>query len=434
MKFNASKYSNYITLFYCISFFLVINGGLFSFLTKGTPFTIWRQILTFIGFSLLMCSFGRYKNRSLIKIEKDLLLLTFLCIPYCIYAFFFQGYSLIRVGFALWMYTAGFHVVLFSSYLLNSSKYNPRSIFKFFSLLGLFLSIGLIIDSQTLLFKFLVLSAHEDISYLAEEDLAMNRCSFLAESVSTFGVYFSFCVLSSFYLLYHSSKTKSQFFYLLCSFLPLIGSWFTGSRQIFVIVLFMFFAGFVYYVICAKGNRVILLVIFSIILIASGSVITSLLSSNKFLLERYLGDDKSTGKADDTRIRQWKNGIDYLQENKLVLLIGHGVGSVPIKGVREGEFIGSNYENTFLAKMVDVGLFGIVLVLFPVIQIFSSLRKYKKKSIFDYLILVLLFNYLFVALISPNGATLSTQYIMFLVLSIYIHREKFELENKYASC
>lgn len=299
MKFNASKYSNYITLFYCISFFLVINGGLFSFLTKGTPFTIWRQILTFIGFSLLMCSFGRYKNRSLIKIEKDLLLLTFLCIPYCIYAFFFQGYSLIRVGFALWMYTAGFHVVLFSSYLLNSSKYNPRSIFKFFSLLGLFLSIGLIIDSQTLLFKFLVLSAHEDISYLAEEDLAMNRCSFLAESVSTFGVYFSFCVLSSFYLLYHSSKTKSQFFYLLCSFLPLIGSWFTGSRQIFVIVLFMFFAGFVYYVICAKGNRVILLVIFSIILIASGSVITSLLSSNKFLLERYLGDDKSTGKADD---------------------------------------------------------------------------------------------------------------------------------------
>lgn len=42
MKFNASKYSNYITLFYCISFFLVINGGLFSFLTKGTPFTIWR--------------------------------------------------------------------------------------------------------------------------------------------------------------------------------------------------------------------------------------------------------------------------------------------------------------------------------------------------------------------------------------------------------
>ena len=164
MKFNASKYSNYITLFYCISFFLVINGGLFSFLTKGTPFTIWRQILTFIGFSLLMCSFGRYKNRSLIKIEKDLLLLTFLCIPYCIYAFFFQGYGLIRVGFALWMYTAGFHVVLFSSYLLNSSKYNPRSIFKFFSLLGLFLSIGLIIDSQTLLFKFLVLSAHEDIS------------------------------------------------------------------------------------------------------------------------------------------------------------------------------------------------------------------------------------------------------------------------------
>lgn len=133
MRIVSSKFSEYVVLFYYVSFFLVINGSLFSFLTKGSPLTIWRQILTFIGFSLLMCSFGRYKNRSLIKIEKDLLLLTFLCIPYCIYAFFFQGYGLIRVGFALWMYTAGFHVVLFSSYLLNSSKYNPRSIFKFFA-------------------------------------------------------------------------------------------------------------------------------------------------------------------------------------------------------------------------------------------------------------------------------------------------------------
>lgn len=64
-------------------------------------------------------------------------------------------------------------------------------------MLGLFISIGLIIDSQTMLFKFITIYANEDLANIDETILSQGRCSFLSESVSTFGVSFSFCVLSS---------------------------------------------------------------------------------------------------------------------------------------------------------------------------------------------------------------------------------------------
>lgn len=70
-------------------------------------------------------------------------------------------------------------------------------IFSFFAMLGLFISIGLIIDSQTMLFKFITIYANEDLANIDETILSQGRCSFLSESVSTFGVSFSFCVLSS---------------------------------------------------------------------------------------------------------------------------------------------------------------------------------------------------------------------------------------------
>lgn len=81
-------------------------------------------------------------------------------------------------------------------------------------MLGLFISIGLIIDSQTMLFKFITIYANEDLANIDETILSQGRCSFLSESVSTFGVSFSFCVLSSIIMYLKNKKDYVDYFIL----------------------------------------------------------------------------------------------------------------------------------------------------------------------------------------------------------------------------
>lgn len=153
-----------------------------------------------------------------------------------------------------------------------------------------------------------------------------------------------------------------------------------------------------------------------------------IISTNENLLYRYLGDNSTN--ADSERSLAWDEGMQYLTDNKHVILLGNGLGSVAVKGGLKGEFQGKAYESTFLAKMIDMGLCGILILLFPAFYIIWQIYKLKHKIFFDILSFTVIINYLFISLISPNGASVSTQYIMYLLVGIYIVRPYYCFENE----
>jgi len=80
--------------------------------------------------------------------------------------------------------------------------------------------------------------------------------------------------------------------------------------------------------------------------------------------------------------------------------------------------------------MIDMGLCGILILLFPAFYIIWQIYKLKHKIFFDILSFTVIINYLFISLISPNGASVSTQYIMYLLVGIYIVRPYYCFENE----
>lgn len=417
------KIGKSIVSFYYFSLFAILCGGLFSFLFKGTPLVSWRQMFTVIGFLIFLYYF-KINERRFVSVRNKLLRVTYYCLPFCIVGLFFQNYSFLRVGFSFWVYVAGFHLVLFPYILAARENFKPKTLFNFFAFLGLFFSIGLLIDSQTYIFKLLDPNTVESLTYLTEEDVTTGRCAFLADEVSTFGIYLSFCCASSAYLLCNTKGKLKQWYYILCVLMPILGSWYSGSRQIFFIVLLIAFFSMIYYAFCIKGNKGQIVVLSLFLFCAMSYYIVPMIAKNDKIAERYTGDSDG---GNSMRIRQWESGSKYFIDHPMALLIGNGIGSVTTKDIRPGEKVYSHYESTFLSKMLDIGFSGLLFVLFPVFLILKYIRQRNDRDLFDFLMLIIVFNYLFTSFISPNGSHPSTQYIMFLIIGIYIVREKFVL-------
>ena len=87
--------SNKVFSFYYTSFFLLINGGLVTFLTQGTPLAIWRQVLTVISFLILFLSLKHKNDKNVDKALKVCFCLVYLLFISSVWSFFFQGYSLL---------------------------------------------------------------------------------------------------------------------------------------------------------------------------------------------------------------------------------------------------------------------------------------------------------------------------------------------------
>lgn len=418
-----------VNSFYYLSFLLVINGGLITFLTKGTPFTIWRQLITIIGVFILFWTLKNVKEKSLRFVLKSYLVIISLLFICCIIGYFFQGYSILRIVYSLWGYVVGFPIIIFPILLTKEKNFNPRRFFAFFSHLGVFLSLGLFIDSQTSIFKFINLSIN-GLENSSEQyiDIYTSRCSFLAETVTTFGVFLSFTILSSLYLLSVTNNIKKKLYLYFASFIPLVGSWFTGSRQIFIVVFITLFFGLLAYLKQQKKELKYFMMSLCIIVPLILSYVIPLMVENKELLSRYVGDNEGVVSGDEERVAQWIRGSEYIIDNGYVVLFGNGMGSFAVKGVNRGELKTEHYENTYLMRIIDTGFIGLWTILFPVYVILRNIYVMRRKNILDKLSLCIIFCYLFTSFISPNGASPSTQYIMFVLAGIYLVRNKFELK------
>lgn len=134
---KSNKVSSYIYVYFYISIFCILNGGLFSYLTANTPFSYWRQFFTLLGFCLLFRASHFMYSSQLIRMQKYMLFIIYVLILFALYAYFYTGLNLIRIGYSFWLYISAFHMVLLPVISYMSGERFIYKIFSFFAMLGL---------------------------------------------------------------------------------------------------------------------------------------------------------------------------------------------------------------------------------------------------------------------------------------------------------
>ena len=86
---KSNKVSSYIYVYFYISIFCILNGGLFSYLTANTPFSYWRQFFTLLGFCLLFRASHFMYSSQLIRMQKYMLFIIYVLIL-CLFVYRFK--------------------------------------------------------------------------------------------------------------------------------------------------------------------------------------------------------------------------------------------------------------------------------------------------------------------------------------------------------
>lgn len=398
---------------------MITNSLLFGFLFRSIGFQFWRQVIWLIGAVIFYKIIrnqpdGQLYLKKLLGYFKTCIIILLL---FAIKTMLFDQFGFVRVFDAVLKNVYGI-AFLGMAYFFTSDK---QRLFNFFSLLGIFISIGLIIDSITPVFAIFQIS--ESIVVRSSD-----RATFLTENPTTLGVFYNFLMLCTFYTFYISKTVVMKLFYFSSIFSYLLGALLTGSRQIVLIMVVSIL------IVCfglaiKKTKRFILLLFFTaIVFIFLGSNIASVF--NKMTTD--LGN-RYTAKAvsEDTQRRgQWIEGAkQLLPENMLYWFWGKGLGVASDRFVaNSNENIGSHFENTYFARFSEMGLFSWYILLFPIVYFFQLFAK-AKKTFFSFLMLASVVAYCSICWISPNGAAPQSQATLFLTIGLFLYRERYDVDS-----
>lgn len=404
-------------LFFLIIIFMYTNGMLFTWLFAGTPLNAWRQLSWLVLFILLYSSYRKYNNVELYSVINFSSIYLVILLFLSAYTFIYQGFNLVRVFYSWWLYLVGVPFVLFAPMVVKA-QINKKWFFGIFTYMGLFITLGLFIDYR--LDGLITRTLHLGFS---EGDLADQfRLCFLSEAPTTFAVIYSFFSISAIAMMKMSKTWIMKSWYSIIAVSSILGAWMTGSRQIVLCLAIILIIGFVYYIFFVKDSRKYFMIIPLTIVFASLPWALGVTHENNVYVSRF---DHENIKEDD-RYLTWKRGYQELFVDAPLRswCLGNGIGYASGQQARSGEALGSHYENTYLARFNEMGVWGIVLLLYPV---FFVIKKINLRSYIDVLILLVLITFLIVSMISPNGNSPTTQIAVYLSLGVFIERRYFAI-------
>ena len=404
--------------FFYFSAIALLCDGLFSYFLRG-PLTYWRQLVVVVGLFLLIAAPKRLFNEK----GRHFLLLVSLCVFIVIFrgivTYIELEFNIIRLGYALILAICGIPFFLFPALIVCGHK-DPLDFFLFFTILGSFFGIGMIFDG---LYGGYFLFLKENTLAIGVTIDDIYRYSFLSQIITTFGVFDAFCLMSSLYLMYKAKQLPIQLIYLSSSLLIVAGSWFTGSRQILLPLCFMEFIGIFGYWIYGKGNKIL----FSVL----GGIFMFILSfwGYQFLVNKSSQAMNSRYSVEnvqyDLRYLDWKQGVDDILNDPFVMVFGKGLAYATGQKSQPHEEVGSHYENSFLARISETGISGLLLLLLPCVFILRQVVLAQKMEYLDWLSLLVVSVYLFSSSCSPNGLGFTSQMAIYTLAGVYVFRDYF---------
>lgn len=372
------------------------NGLLFTYLFAGTPLLIWRQLL-WVG--LIFLASCVIKELYPIQRNQIVYFILFVVSVYFVFIGFFTyiiGYNINRIIFGIWLYSMGIPIYILSKYVFLDRRFFYKYV-NFIICLGVFISIGLIIDYYTVLFTP-IKATNQDVEFNREFS---NRASFLSEASTVFSMLMFSSSLLCLLRYFQNKHLFNSSFYLICNLLIIMSSWFTGSRQIFLILLL---ANLLFYLIVLFNRNIrknIKFYLSPLVVFILFSCLFSYLqyNSDSSLIERFTTSEIK----DDSRYESWSKGYEEVfgNDSYLNFCFGNGIAYTQTSVAQQGEKIGFHYENTFLARLSETGVLGLILLIAPVL--FILFKSYPIKTLFDIFSIVIAICFLVICMISPNG-------------------------------
>jgi hypothetical protein len=391
---------------------MLSNGLLFNYFFFGSLLVIWRQLIWMVGFFIFIYFIvDNYKLMSRQRIYIHFRLSLFVLVIVSVLAMTLNEYNLIRIIQGWMFYIFGYSFVVLPLIIIQLKK--ELSFFKFLTWLGVFISIGLIIDGLNYnIFSFLRVN---DFNSSVESELT--RATFLSEAATIFGVSQLLFMIGNIFTVYFSKTKFWKVFYFLTLFIFLAGGWYTGSRQVFFILLFTFMVYFIFVLSCKFKLLLILLIIPFILLASVYSNSDKFNSDNSVYLERFLSD---TDGGNAARTVAWKNGINQLSPfNFLFWFSGNGFTFTMGQQALPGEKVGYHMESSVWSMFSECGLFSWYIFFWPWLYSIKLCIK-MNNSIIKGLFLCFLISYIFTSFVSPNGAHPLSTMSLFIVLGFLI--------------
>lgn len=398
--------------FFIAAIFMTANDAFFTWVGMFTGLAFWRQLIWLIGMYIV---YYVMKKRSdvdplIVQIYRKYKKLFVFIIFFAVITILINGFNLVRIMYTLIEYSYGLPFLLFP-FVCRKCGWGISKVNYLFIILGTFLTTGLLVDymSGGLITTAFVLAVSQGV-----EQFGNGRYNFLSTSNSIMTVYYSLCLMCCFYEYHRTKNFFSKYLLLLLTIYFIFGSVFTGARQTLVGLILVEVIGF--WSILKSGNKsfffmVAMLIIFVSIALPSAQ---NLLSDNSGFEKRYSADAVS----EDDRTETWKRGFreTFIDTSIRRLTIGDGVGLATGQKANQNETVGPHYENTFFARISEIGLIaGLASLLIPVFFLM------KKRGLVLYqLHLGVIFSFLFISCVSPNGATNQTQMALFILLGMYI--------------
>lgn len=400
----------FVLSFYVLSIFLMFNDGLSNALFGMVGVNFWRQLI-WIATYIILFHYIRQNDISIIKIRqicKSYKKLFSMVTVLALVTMLVDNFNIVRIIYAFYEYSFGVPFILFP-YIWRKCGYDIKYFYKLFIGIGMFLSIGLLVDygSGGLITAMFALS-----SDAADYSVHFGRHNFLSTTDSIFSIYYSLCLLSCFFLFNVVNKKLYRLLLMLISMFFVFSSIFCGARQTLACLCIAELFG-LYSVFKNAKSSILLVFVTSIIVLNLLPSAQNFLSDNKGFQSRYTSD----AIKEDERGNTWEKGLDdcFLSPSLRRITIGDGVGLTMDQHAYKSEKIGPHYENTFLARISELGL---VVGLWSLLIPFYYFKRYRTINRDRLLYLGFIASWFFISLISPNGASNQSQMTLFFVLGM----------------
>jgi len=429
---TPSTHSEYISsnqekriYFLGIGLLLILpNHDIINWLVSGTPLLLWKQILSLILLTLALRLIFKKKslqNKDLNSIRKIFLLILFVT-AFLSATALAQQLSIIRISYALIAYIGFIGGVAVSISIINLKS--VLSFLKITSILGIFLSLGIIFDYFTGYLDFLPRASDDNDIVTQLSEGYLRRASFLFGTSTVVLPFLNFCFLASTIML-NSKKESSNYYFIALVLMP-ISIYLTGSRsQLILTMISVIFSITISYknIFLRKNILFMILTIFSFLVVFLSYINTSYQS--ELLVERYLDTFNSDASGNDVRYEQWNKAIKLFTDQDIEIIIGSGIGS-SMGMINDGYSNIDHYESSFFQAYAEAGYFGLFIRYFPLITSLYYLFKSGIKNRINLIFIAWFLIYFLSIFSAPTASAYHTQYVFFLMVGFSIQINRFK--------
>lgn len=390
------------------------NDALFNWIGSLVGIPFWRQLIWAVGLIIL---FRIVHNKKLYipfirKTVRQYIVFSVIIAVFAILTILIEGFNIVRIIMSFFEYFFGIIFIVFPLVCVRSG-WSLSRINRFFIFLGCFIATGLYLDFSlggaiTSFFRIVTMQSIDEGQFMY-----YGRFSFMSTTDSIFTLMLSLSLFCCFREFSNTSNNLSKIILLGLSVFIVFGSVFCGARQTLAALLIVEMMGILFVI---WGNRKGMVAICGVCLLLTMAlpIAQNVLSSNKGFESRYTKE----ALQEDERGATWREGFVrcFIDTNLKRIVMGDGVGYTLGTYAAPDEAKSRHYENTFLARIIDVGVPMTIALLFtPVFYIIKWRRKKKVNILYFGVIL----SYIFIGLISPNAASNQSQMSMFILLALF---------------